>query len=85
MRQWTPNRAERFDRAMIRAGQEGAKMSVARVAKKAGVSEDFVWSLRVAAPDPRRRGRYQVREVTKVLAVLKAIGEEPSNYGYTST
>ena len=53
------------------AGRTGAKRSVKRIAKDAGVSEQFIKSLLPIKRD---------HETSKVTAVLKALGTTPEEF-----
>lgn len=72
---WTQANAEAFVKIKQEAGATGAKISVPRVARKAGVSESFVRSLELHAAAGSRF--IPNKEQSKVEAVLRAFGRAP--------
>lgn len=79
--QWGPAKAEVFNAIMTTRGQNGAHIDAKRVAEKAGVSIDFVRSLR-GYQARWHNGRLTAtnKEQTKVLAVLAALGVGASEF-----
>lgn len=72
---WGPMKAWQMDVLVKRAGKTGGKLSVPRIAERAGLSVDFLWSLR--GYDVRYRNgtrHYANRERTKVVRVLNVLG-----------
>ena len=72
---WGPKKAWQLDLLVKHAGQNGDKLSMARLAKKAKVSTEFLASLR--GYDVRYRGgtkHYANRERVTVTRVLEALG-----------
>lgn len=73
--EWGPEKAYVFTRLVHDAGRTGSKMSLARAAKKAGVSKEFARSLKgYDARYSRGAVSYTRRERTKVIALLAAYG-----------
>lgn len=72
---WGPKKAWQMDLLVKHAGKNGGKLSMPRIAKKAGVSPEFLSSLR--GYDVRYRNgakHYTNRERATVVRVLKALG-----------
>jgi|GEM_PF-5034652 len=72
---WGPKKARQMDLLVKSVGKNGGKLSMPRIAKKAGVSTEFLTSLR--GYDVRYRGgtkRYANRERVTVTRVLEALG-----------
>lgn len=72
---WGPKKAWQIDVHVKRIGRQGPKLSAPRIAKQAGVSVDFLNSLR--GYDVRYRNgakHYTNRERSNVVKVLEVLG-----------